>query len=269
MDKKVIIITGAAMGIGYCAVEKFASNGWAVAAIDRSVDALETASEVFTARGFDFLAITADVQNYDECEAAVNAALAKYGRIDALYNNAGVLGSRDGMLDFDRDEIKDAFNVNVFGSLYMVQLVANAMVKLGTKGSIVNTSSINGKIATWDSVGYIGSKGAVEAMTRAEAFQLGEYDIRVNAVAPGFVNTPMSNAAWENKKARAAGAALHIRNRWIEPEQVADAAFFLCSDDAYAINGAVLPVDDGYVASKAAPLPQIFAEAAAEAAQEA
>lgn len=261
---KTAVITGAAMGIGHAAVEKFCSaGGYSVAMLDWNKEELEKAHADFKAKGYDVEAYVCDISDYSQCEQAVNAILERFGQIDVLYNNAGILGSRDGMLDFDRDEIKEAFEVNVFGALYMVQLVAKSMVERGIEGAIVNTSSINGKIATWDSVGYIGSKGAVESMTRAEAYQLGEYGIRVNAVAPGYVHTPMSQAAWDNEKARAAGAALHIRNHWVEPEQVADAAYFLANDDSYIINGVVLPVDDGYVASKAAPLPQIFAEAAA------
>jgi NAD(P)-dependent dehydrogenase (short-subunit alcohol dehydrogenase family) len=251
-DKKVIIITGAAMGIGQSGARKFARNGWAVAMIDRNQEALEGAYQELKEEGLDVEQYLCDVSDYEQCSKAVEAVIDRYGKIDALYNNAGVLGDRLGILDFDYKAFQEAFQTNVFGSMYMIQLVSRTMVARKIEGCIINTTSINADIATWDPVGYIGSKGAMKCLTRTCAFQLGEYKIRVNAVSPGATVTPMAQASWENKEVYDSLAQLHIRNMWIQPEMVADAAFFLASDEAYGINGVVLPVDDGYACGKSA-----------------
>lgn len=256
-NKKVIVITGAALGIGQAAARKFAENGWAVALIDYDQEALDATTAELKNKGLDAEAYLCDVSDYDQCSKAVEAVINHFGKIDVLYNNAGVLGDRLGILDFDHVAFKEAFQTNVFGSMYMTQLVSRTMVERKIEGCIINTTSINADIATWDPVGYIGSKGAMKCLTRTCAFQLGQYKIRVNAVSPGATITPMAKASYENKEVRDMVAGLHIRNMWIEPEWVANAAYFLASDEAYGINGVILPVDDGYACGKSADFSKI------------
>ncbi|MGF0033629.1 SDR family NAD(P)-dependent oxidoreductase [Bariatricus sp. SGI.154] len=256
-NKKVILITGAAMGIGRAAACKFARNDWSVAMIDREKEALMAVSEDLKKEGRDVEPFLCDVSDYEQCNDTVEKVVAHYRKIDALYNNAGVLGDRLGILDFDHKAFQEAFQTNVFGSMYMIQLVSRTMVERKLEGCIINTTSINADIATWDPVGYIGSKGAMRCLTRTCAFQLGKYKIRVNAVSPGATVTPMARASWENKEVYDTVAGLHIRNMWIQPEMVADAAFFLASEEAYGINGVILPVDDGYTCGKSADFSKI------------
>lgn len=256
-EKKVIVITGAAMGIGQAAARKFAENGWAVAMLDREEEALAAASGALKQEGRDVEPYLCDVSDYEQCSQAVAQIIGRYGKIDALYNNAGVLGDRLGILDFDHRAFQEAFQTNVFGSMYMIRLVSRTMVERKLEGCIINTTSINADIATWDPVGYIGSKGAMKCLTRTCAFQLGKYKIRVNAVSPGATITPMAHASYENEEVRETVAKLHIRNMWIQPEMVAEAAFFLASDAAYGINGVILPVDDGYACGKSADFSKI------------
>lgn len=182
------------------------------------------------------------------------------GKIDCLYNNAGILGDRLGILEFDPEGFKEAYNVNVFGTMYMIQLVARTMVERKIEGVIINTSSLNGETITWDPVGYITSKWAIQGITRTCAFQLADYKIRVNAVAPGATITPMAHASWEDPDVYKVVASMHLRNMWIKPEQVADAAYFLASDASYAINGQILHVDDGYCVGKSADFTSIGAQ---------
>lgn len=259
-EKKVVLITGAAMGIGLSGAKKFAREGWSVAMIDRDEAALNQEATALKSAGLDVEPFICDVSSYEQCAKTVDAVIQRYGKIDCLYNNAGILGNRLGILEFDPEAFKEAFNVNVFGAMYMIQLVARTMVERELEGSIINTTSINADIATWDPVGYIGSKGAMKCLTRTCAFQLGKYKIRVNAVSPGATVTPMAQASWDNLEVRDTVASLHIRNMWIQPEMLAEAAFFLASDAAYGINGVILPVDDGYAVGKSADFSKIGAK---------
>lgn len=259
-SKKVVIITGAAMGIGKAAVERFGRGGWQVCACDVNADALNETCAEMAEKGYAVDAYALDVRDYDACAKVVDAVEAKHGRIDALYNNAGILGDRDGILGFDHTAVKDAFDVNVFGSLNLIQLVARVMDRLGIEGSIVNTTSINAEVGTWDPIGYIGSKGAMKAITQGAAFHLGAQGIRVNAVSPGATITPMAASVYDVPPARDAVAANHNRHRWITPEEVANAAFWLASEESSGVNGIVVSVDDGYATGKGADLLGIFEE---------
>ena len=259
-DKKVVIITGAAMGIGKAAVDRFGRAGWQIAAVDWNGEALAATEAEMTGKGYAVDAYVLNVADYDACAAMVADVEAKYGRIDGLYNNAGILGDRDGILGFDHETVKDAFEVNVFGSLNLIQLVARVMDRLGIQGAIVNTTSINAEVGTWDPIGYIGLKGAMKAITQGAAFHLGAQGIRVNAVSPGATITPMAASVYDVPPAREAVALNHNRHRWITPEEVANAAFWLISDEASGVNGIVVAVDDGYATGKGADLLGIFEE---------
>jgi NAD(P)-dependent dehydrogenase (short-subunit alcohol dehydrogenase family) len=212
------------------------------------------------AEGYDVEGFVCDVSSYDACAKAVAAVIERFGKIDCLYNNAGILGDRLGILEFDPEGFKQAYNVNVFGTMYMIQLVSRTMVERKIEGSIINTSSLNGETITWDPVGYITSKWAINGITRTCAFQLAGYKIRVNAVAPGATVTPMAHASWEDENVRKVVASMHLRNMWIQPEMVADAAFFLASDASYGVNGQILHVDDGYCVGKSADFTSIGAQ---------
>lgn len=260
MEKKVVIITGAAMGIGKAGVERFGRGGWTVAACDLNEQTLNETVEEMKAKGYDVKPYVLDVADYDACAKVVDDVVATEGRIDALYNNAGILGDRDGILGFDHNKVKEAFDVNVFGALNLIQLVARAMDKLGIQGSIVNTTSINAEVGTWDPIGYIGSKGAMKAITQGAAFHLGAQGIRVNAVSPGATITPMAASVYDCPPAREAVAVNHNRHRWIEPEEVANAAFWLAGEESSGVNGIVVAVDDGYATGKGADLLGIFEE---------
>ena len=260
MEKKTVLITGAAMGIGLAAAKRFAEGGWSVAMLDKNQEALMEATRDLQNAGYDVKPYVCDVSDYKQCENTVGKVIDDYEKIDCLYNNAGVLGDRLGILEFDPEGFKEAFHVNVCGSMNMIQLVSRTMVERKLEGSIINTTSINGDIATWDPVGYIGSKWAMKGLTKTCAFQLGKYKIRVNAVSPGATVTPMAKASYENEEIRETLAGLHIRNMWIQPEMVANAAFFLASEEAYGINGVILPVDDGYAVEKSADFSEIGAK---------
>ncbi len=165
--------------------------------------------------------------------------IAHYGRLDALFNNAGITGHRKNVLNFDPpEEIKQAEEVNLWGSLYMIQHVARYWVENKIEGAVVNVSSFVASFAEWSPFAYGISKTSVDGLTRTAAFQLGKYGIRVNSVAPGYTKTEMAiKYDYSDPKLRKAAEDKSLLNRWIEPREIANAAFFLAGDQASAITG--------------------------------
>jgi len=250
-DKKVVVITGAAQGIGFAAVKKFLKEGWAVAATDIKKNQLDAEVAKLASEGHDVTAYELDVTNYKQGQDVIAEVVKKYGRIDALFNDAGIVGHRKNILGFDPEEIKQAENVNLWGSLYLIQHVSRVFVEKKIKGAIVNVSSFVASFAEWTPFAYGISKSAVDGLTRSAAFHLGKYGIRVNSVAPGYTKTEMAiKHDYSDPVIRKAAEDKSLLNRWIEPEEIAAAAYFLSSDEASAITGVKLPVDAGYSTTK-------------------
>lgn len=251
MGKKVVIITGAAQGIGLAGARRFAEGGYSVAMTDISGEVLGEAVAQLTSEGYDVSGHQLDVADYERGRRVVGDIVARYGRIDALFNNAGITGHRKNILNFDPAEIKQAEEVNLWGSLYMIQHVARVFVDKNIQGSVVNVSSFVASFAEWSPFGYGISKSSVDGLTRTAAFHLGKYGIRVNSVAPGYTKTEMAiKYDFSDPKLRKAAEDKSLLNRWIEPREIANAAFFLASDEASAITGVKLPVDAGYTTTK-------------------
>lgn len=250
-EKKVAVITGAGQGIGLAAAHKFAQEGWAVALIDMNKDTVEKETKILQENGADAAFYILDVSDFEKGKEIVTQIRQRFGRIDALFNNAGITGHRLDVLHCDPQEIKRATDVNLFGSLYMTQHVAKTMVADKIKGAIVNVSSISAELASWDPFGYQISKYGVKGLTKSTAFQLGAYDIRVNAVAPGTTRTPMSEMDWSDPEISKMWESKNVLHKWLEPEEIANAAYFLASDAASGITGAILMADAGYTITKA------------------
>ncbi|PWJ56884.1 MULTISPECIES: SDR family NAD(P)-dependent oxidoreductase [unclassified Fibrobacter] len=250
-EKKVVVITGAAQGIGLAGVKKFLKEGWAVAATDIKKKELDEEVAKLVAEGHDVTAYELDVTNYKQGQEVIAEVVKKYGRIDALFNDAGITGHRKNILNFDPELIKQAEDVNLWGSLYLIQHVSRVFVEKKIKGAIVNVSSFVASFAEWSPFGYGISKSSVDGLTRTAAFHLGEYGIRVNSVAPGYTKTEMAiKYDYSDPKLRKAAEDKSLLNRWIEPSEIAAAAYFLASDEASAITGVKLPVDAGYTTTK-------------------
>lgn len=259
-EKKVVIITGAAQGIGLASVSKFAREGWSVAAADIKKEELDAEVARLKNEGLDVEGFELDITNFEQGKKVVGNVIERFGKINALFNNAGIIGHRGNVLNFDPELIKQATNVNVFGTLYMTQHVAKYFVKNGIKGSIVNVSSIAAELAEWSPFGYHISKWGVKGLTRSVAFQLGSYGIRVNAVAPGGTKTPMSKIDWSNPEISKNTEKNTLLRKWLEPSEIANAAFFLSSEQASGITGQVLLVDAGYTISKEDNARSIYGE---------
>lgn len=259
-DKKVVIITGAAQGIGLATVEKFVKEGWSVAATDVKKAELDAEVARLQKEGFDVKGYELDVTNFEQGKEVVSKVIADFGKVDSLFNNAGIIGHRGNVLNFDPEEIKKATNVNVFGTLYMTQHVAKYFVENKIKGSIVNVASIAAELAEWSPFGYHISKWGVKGITRSVAFQLGSYGIRVNAVAPGSTKTPMSKIDWSNLEIAAQTEKNTLLKKWLDPSEIANAVFFLAGDQASGITGQNLLVDAGYTITKEDNSKNIYGE---------
>lgn len=262
MSRKVVIITGAARGIGLAGAKRFAKGGYTVILTDILEDEVKKQAQLLSDEGYEAVGYGLDVTNYEQGQQVVADVVEKYGRIDALFNDAGITGHRKTILTFDPEEIKQAEEVNLWGSLYMIQHVARVFVDKGIAGSIVNVSSFVASLSEWSPFGYGISKSAVDGLTRVAAFHLGKYGIRVNSVAPGCTKTEMAKKYdYSDPKIRKIQAERSLLNRWIEPEEIANAAFFLASDEASGITAVKLPVDAGYVTTKESNLESLYGEA--------
>lgn len=245
LKNKVAIITGGTRGIGFAVAEAFLKNGAKVAVLGSRKETADAAVEKLTAidPSFEVMGLYPDLTDYNAVEAAFAEVKARFGRVDILVNNAGI-SAREPIEAYQPDAFKNIMDLNVTAVFNGCKAVV-PMMKENGGGSIINTSSMVAKTGQQSGVGYPASKFAVNGMTVSLARELGKYNIRVNAVAPGVTRTDMVAALPEEMVARvAAGIPM---GRVGEPEEVANAFLFLASDMASYVSGAVLAVDGGTV----------------------
>jgi len=252
LDGKVAIITGAASGMGEAAAHLFASEGAKVVACDVTIDALQKVADAIVSEGGDAIAVTLDVSKPEAWDAAVKAALDKYGKINILVNNAGIHTAK-GLLDCTMDNWLKVISINAGGVWLGMKAVIPHMQANGG-GSIVNTSSIaaiiGGPEADANDVAYTASKGAVRSMTKHAAQWFGKDDIRVNSVHPGGIFTGMAKAATgaatrEEMAAHLTSPAAVLKPYIGEPLDIAYAYLYLASDESKFVTGEELVVDGG------------------------
>lgn len=240
LKDKVAVITGGTRGIGFAIAELFLKNGAKVAVLGSRKETVDKALEKLSG---DVMGLYPDLADYSAVEAAFAEIKAKFGRIDILVNNAGI-SAREPIEAYDPDAFKNIMDLNVTAVFNGCKAVVPIMKEIGG-GSIINTSSMVSKAGQVSGVGYPTSKYAVNGMTVSLARELGKYNIRVNAVAPGVTRTDMVAALPEEMVARvAAGIPM---GRVGEPEEVANAFLFLASDMASYVSGTVLGVDGGTI----------------------
>ena len=242
---KVAVITGAARGIGLEVARKFLAQGYSVSLLDIDAPVLEQA-----ARGLDdpqrVLALACDVAFDDQVQACIAQVVARFGRIDALVNNAGTAVFKP-ILDTTAEEWTRVLAVNLTGPFLCSQACARVMLGNGG-GSIVNIGSISGLRASTLRVAYGTSKAGLMHLTKQQAAELGNAGIRVNAVAPGPVDTAMAKQV-HTADIRADYHDAIPLNRYGLEQEIANAVWFLCSDAASYINGQTLAVDGGFDAT--------------------
>ncbi len=241
MHTRTVVITGGAGGIGRSLAEAFRAEGDHVVLVDLVGDAL-------TAIGAELGVATygLDLTDADAVTATVERIAAEQGPIGALVNNAGILHLHGPVVALRVADFEATLRVNVLGTFAMTQAVARHMIATGTRGAIVNISSIGARQPTPGMGAYESSKAAVDGLTRWAAIELAEHGIRVNAVAPGPVDTPMMKMGLpEGSPMREAWLARIPLKQLADPVQVAAAAVFLASGSAADITGVSLPVDGG------------------------
>ena len=251
LDGSVAIVTGAGMGLGEAIARRFAEEGARLACVDVRPGPNEAVVDAIRRTGGEAIALVADVAAGGDTRRVAEAVQARFGRIDVLVNNAGVLPSRDTALDTSEADWDETMRVNVKGVFLMSKAVLPAMIAQGG-GAIVNLSSITGVVGLPIRPAYSASKGAVAILTKQLAVDFGRHGVRVNALAPSFVITSINRAMFERMQADGTPwerlLDQHLLRRLGEPADVANAALFLASDEARWITGVTLPVDGGYTA---------------------
>lgn len=241
---KVAIITGAGRGMGNSHARRFAAEGAKVVATDMNE---KSGKELADELGEDCLFIAHDVTVSSDWARVVAQAEERFGKIDTLVNNAGILGAIATTADITEEEYLQVINVNQH-SVFLGMHHAIPAIQRAGGGSVVNISSIAGIVANYGfpSIGYVGSKFAVRGMTKAAAVEYGKDNIRVNSVHPGFIMTPMMVEATDE----GGGDALSMipLGRIAEPEEVTNLVLFLASDESSYISGAEHVIDAGMTA---------------------
>ena len=238
---KVSLITGAAQGIGLATAKKFAQEGATVVICDVKAEAVNAAVAECQALGAQAEGHTMDVTQRDQVDAVIAAVIAKHGRIDVLVNNAGI--TQDARLqNMSLEQFDRVIDVNLRGVFHCAQAVANHMVAQGS-GVILNASSVVGIYGNFGQTNYAASKFGVIGFTKTWSRELGPKGVRVNAVAPGFIATPILNTIPEKVIAEMA-QRVPLR-RLGQPEEIANVYAFLASDEASYINGEVIEVSGG------------------------
>jgi len=240
LNKKVALITGASRGIGLATAKLFAKSGAFVYANARTIGCLDTfVAELENKCGVTVIPLYFDVTDSDGVKAAFTRIKKEQGRLDILVNNAGIL--KDALIGMiSGDMIRETFEVNVFAVAELIQY-ASKLMKKQNSGSIINLSSIVGIRGNRGQLAYSASKGAIISMSKTAAKELAEYNIRVNAIAPGMIDTDMFHSIGEEHvKERVAGIGM---KRLGTPEDIANVCLFLASDLSVYLTGQVLGVD--------------------------
>jgi NAD(P)-dependent dehydrogenase (short-subunit alcohol dehydrogenase family) len=242
---KVVVVTGAARGIGLATAKKFLSEGWRVALLDIDGKTQDLARDKLN-ESDKTLAIECDVSDPDQVAAAIKKVVAEFNHIDALVNNAGIAVFKP-VMQTSFEEWSRVLAVNLNGPFICTQACVPAMLARGG-GSIVNITSISGVRASTLRVAYGTSKAALMHMTKQQAVELGNQGIRVNAVSPGPVDTAMAKEVHTPDIRSDYHDAIPL-NRYGTEEELAEATYFLCSDKASYITGHTLNVDGGFAAA--------------------
>lgn len=241
---KVAIVTGAGTGIGQTAAQSFASEGAKVVLVGRRREPLTSNSKEIQENGGDALVVEADVSKAEQVDHLVKETIRQFGQIDIVFNNAGIQGNGGPIIEMQEQDFDELLAINLKGPWLLTRAALREMVARKQGGVIVNTSSFLSSAATIGTSAYSASKAGLDAMIRAIALEVGTENIRINNINPGVIDTPMLRAHGEEIiPPLAKRAAL---GRIGTPQDIADVAVWLCTDEARYITGQSLLVDGGF-----------------------
>ena len=244
-EDKVVMITGVGRGIGKSLARSFAEEGANLSLLELDPEKGQKTLEMVESLGACAELFVGDVSDAERVREMVSDTVEKWGTVDVLVNNAGIQAPKEPFLETSLQTWEKTLSVNLTGFYLMTREVAEVMKDDGG-GCVVNICSICGKVFFQDNLPYDVSKGAVRSLTGAAALDLAQYDIRVNGVAPGCVDTELNEETLSDPGAEEEIASDIPLGRIAQPEDVSRAVLFLASPDAAYITGAIIPVDGGY-----------------------
>ena len=250
LDGKTALVTGGGSGIGRAASLAYANDGARVVVVDVNVEGGEETIQQIKESGGEAILVHADVSNPKDTQAMVDQAVEAFGSLDCAFNNAGISGGRDRLLtaDYREDDWDRVLSINLKGVWLCMKSEIPQMLKQGG-GAIVNTASIAGLAGLSGTVAYEAAKHGLTGLTKAAALEYAMSGIRLNAVCPGYIQTPLVQPIFqENDGMEERVASRHPMGRLGEPEEIAQAVLWLSSDAAAFVTGHNMPVDGGYMA---------------------
>jgi NAD(P)-dependent dehydrogenase (short-subunit alcohol dehydrogenase family) len=253
LEGKVALVTGGTSGIGRETAVLFAKAGAKVVVAGRREKEGQETIELVRSAGVDSLFVKTDVSKASEVEALVQKAVEKFGRLDAAFNNAGVEGAYAPIVRQSEDDFDKTININLKGVWLCLKYEIRQMLKQGSGGAIVNMASVLGLVGSAGTSAYSASKHAVIGLTQTAALENAQKGIRVNAVCPGFIETPMSDRTLRAPAAHQFAVSCHPMGRLGKAIEIAEAVVWMCSDRASFMTGQVLSLDGGFLAGPNPP----------------
>jgi len=252
LEGKVAVITGAGSGMGRAMANLFSAEGAKIVAAEWHPDSLAEVVAEVQAAGGEIVGVQGDVSKDDDCGRIIDAAIASFGRLDVLCNNAGIMDAFAGIANLPDDMLARVMGVNLYGPIYLTRLAVPIMIEQGG-GSIVNTASVAGIHGGAAGAAYTMSKHAVVGLTKSTAWMYTQQGVRCNAIAAGAVQTNIMKSV-DPSRIDPAGAArgqlaASIIPGQLKAQDIADLALFLASDESKMINGAIIPADAGWTAA--------------------